>query len=236
MRLPYPRDCGRRGIGASGVEAPADGDVLGREAQSSFRTQIGSWGRKEVWSLVTKPTVSHRMRTKLERGNQREMNGALDLRDRQENQLSCTKTSFLSIKTQQGQKMPGSVTSCHLTQFGSAYLAGITLAGWLGAGHRPVGSQPCTLPSDRTGYGEAQPRQRALVSMETGWLHKSSLPGFSIHGLIHLNWGGSQSLEGPGNMTQAPVDCLPLCSEHEFRGLRAAQEEPDPEPDEAREA
>lgn len=156
------------GLGHQELKPLQIGDLLGREAQGSFRTQIGSWGRKEVWSLVTKPTVSHRMRTKLESGSQREMNDALDLRDRQENLLSCTKTSFLSIKIQQGQKMPGSVTSCHLTQFGSAYLAGITLAGWLGAGHRPVGSQPCTLPSDRTGYGEAQPRQRALVSMETG--------------------------------------------------------------------
>lgn len=81
------------------------------------------------------------------------MNDALDLRDRPEDLLSCTKASFLSIKTQQGQKTLESVTSRHLTRFGFSYLPGITLAGLPGRRHSFVGSQLCTYPFQVTGLG-----------------------------------------------------------------------------------
>lgn len=81
------------------------------------------------------------------------MNDALDLRDRPEDLLSCTKTSFLSIKTQQGQKTLENVTSCHLTRFGFSYLPGTTLAGLPGRRHSFVGNQPCTYPFQVTGLG-----------------------------------------------------------------------------------
>lgn len=81
------------------------------------------------------------------------MNDALDLRDRPEDLLSCTKASFLSIKTQQGQKTLESVTSRHLTRFGFSYLPGITLADLPGRRHSFVGSQLCTYPFQVTGLG-----------------------------------------------------------------------------------
>jgi hypothetical protein len=55
------------------------------------------WGRK-VWPLGTRPAVSHRIRTKLEHGSQRDKNDTLDLRERQEDLPSITKASFLSIR------------------------------------------------------------------------------------------------------------------------------------------
>lgn len=60
------------------------GDLLGREVRRSFRTQRDSvltgLERTAIGPVSTKPIVSQRMRTELERGNRRD---ALDLSDRQ---------------------------------------------------------------------------------------------------------------------------------------------------------
>lgn len=127
---------------------------------------VRRWGRKEVWSLGTRPSVGHRTRTK-EHGSQRDKNDTLDLRGRQEDLLSSTKPPFFP-PTWQGQRMLVRVTGCHLTQFGSAYLAGITLAGLSGIQSCGQPALSLSLPSDRPRHGMLSPRQRALVSMETG--------------------------------------------------------------------
>lgn len=120
-------------------------------------------------------------------------------------------------------------------------------AGWFAWNRTPSCGQSAlslSLPSDRTRQGKLSPRQRALVSMETGDWSEVASPARIQYLWIHppeLGW--SQALSAscssefimPTEVDSAPGDCLPLCSEHEFRGLSMAQKEPDLESDEARE-
>lgn len=84
MRSWHPRGTNR--TEASVVQAPLDCWPTRRDTEQLQGTQrfslVRLLGRKEVWSLGTRPSVRHRVRIKLEHGSQRGKNDTLDLRER----------------------------------------------------------------------------------------------------------------------------------------------------------